>query len=257
MMKSRLLTIVIAGGAMLWLMANHATADLILSSVGHTNDAELQEQPDPNDDTTAGSVAVTQQTASLLRLGVVDLSDSDNRARFGMNAIYVFQLPDAPTSPLKSASLAFTLIDERTGANATLWDVDLYGIGFQSDPTLDVNWYFEGAFGTDPNATPLQQAILLKNQGTPPGRVETSATGSANLRDFLQLQYDNGATAGDFVFFRLNIPTDVNTNVNRWFRVASAEDTLNAPELTIVVPEPASAAALALTSVMLLRRRRR
>jgi hypothetical protein len=254
-----------------WMLIGQPAYAAPITIAANAGDAQIEETPDSASPYTVNSYVTKRSTDTTLYAGTLAKTDSGNRARAGVNAIFIFQLPDNPGA-VSSANLAFTIHGQTSGSNYVSFSKDLYGFGYRSTPTIDATGttqdsvdYFEGAFGTDPSATAIQESILTSaaSQSSAPSmpngtRVETDATGDSNLVTFLNTVYANGAQAGDYVFFRLNDQKDINTNVGRYYTLASAEDTANAPELSITfVPEPTSLGLLGIGGLMLLSRRRK
>lgn len=140
-----------------------------------------------------------------------------------------FALPSVPSGKkIKSAALK---------VNVTLnnsWEVveyDVYALAARSSSEVLATDFFIGAFDTDPNATGVQQGFI-KN-GNPTGEFVMDAASGVNLAAFLNDQFDNGATSGEFVFLRIN--ANRNT-LPTWAHLIfdSAEATATAPELILV-----------------------
>lgn len=245
-------------------LASQAHAAIIAPA--NAADAMLQEQEAVGDEDAVGATTVESSTATTLQIGITGFPGGDNNSHFGEAVIFVFQLPAQPAGTVTSAELAFSLLSKsgNSSSNRPQFNADLYGIGHSSSSTIGSAWMYEGAYGLDSNATAIQQAILNQpsptsdSGSTPLGRVETSVAGSSALGAFIQAQYDDGAVGGDYVFLRLNRSNNNDTNVPRYFSVASSENTTNAPTLMLTaVPEPGTMLMLATGGLLMLRRRRR
>lgn len=120
-----------------------------------------------------------------------------------------FELPDlgAKVDPFTSADLGVMVFQI---GDATVTEIDLYGVRVDSDPAiLPSDWYNGSA--PDPNATLIQEGFLTP--GSSAGFVgapnnNTDATGDANLLGFLNEAYDGGAGAGQYAFLRLSYAGD-------------------------------------------------
>lgn len=117
------------------------------------------------------------------------------------STIYVFELPDfGPVSnPFAEAELFFNYEAKQNN----LQDNDLYGLGSRNSPDVQSIDYYGQTLVLDSSDATLLQANILDNN-TPLGLISTSANGSEELNDYLNLQYDSGSGAGEFVFLRLN-----------------------------------------------------
>ena len=165
-------------------------------------------ESDPGD----GSVAYTPSTrvpgtgptGESVRVG--SAGPSPNRTNF--NAIYTFELPDLKGSTLMDAELAFPFVDE---VGSPSFDLDVWGVGYVSSPTLDGDWLYVGDNDTDPginitNRQKLQDDVVatLADPGGTAVLAELDSTGRTNLVNFIQSLYTQGAQAGDFGIVRLN-----------------------------------------------------
>lgn len=120
-----------------------------------------------------------------------------------------FQLPDfgAVADPFDSADLGVMVFQI---GDATVTDIDLYGVRVDADPAISVDdWYVGSA--ADPSATLIQESFLTPASsagfvGAPNNN--TDATGDANLRDFLNSSYAGGTGAGQYAFLRLSYGAD-------------------------------------------------
>jgi hypothetical protein len=150
----------------------------------------------------ASDCSITEAPAiEKLTSPTVDLGARGSSPWVERCTVYVFQLPNlgVVTNPFTEASFSFNFI-EKTG---TLRGYDLYGLGRRSSPTVQVRDFYSQTSSADPtDATRLQQTII--NNNTPVGLVRTTSGGSANLLNYLNTQYADGAGAGQYVFLRIN-----------------------------------------------------
>lgn len=120
-----------------------------------------------------------------------------------------FELPDlgAKVDPFTSADLGVMVFQI---GNATVTDLDLYGVRVDANPAiLTTDWYNGSA--ADPSATLIQEGFLTPSSsagfvGAPNNN--TDVLGDANLLQFLNDSYDGGAGAGLFAFLRLSYASD-------------------------------------------------
>lgn len=156
------------------------------------------------------------------------------------SAVYAFLLPVLPAGATISDA-TFTVVFE--AGQGVGFNVDLYGLGFRSSPTLLTTDAYGGALDTT-DATRIQDNFGFP--GMPTGAISTSAEAGQSLADYLNAQYAAGAVGGqDYVFLRLS-PDTTNTSLGR-FNVDAMNDTGDGvPSLSYTVPEPASFAWVAI-----------
>lgn len=134
------------------------------------------------------------------------------------SAIIPFEIPAlAQGERLTSASLNFYLLQSGGGL---AHKIDLYGLPYRSSSTILSSDFFAGVYDTDQTATALENDILDLNSIT--GNLQSSA--SQNIVNYVNTQLDNGAVAGDFVFFRFSLDYNGAGNYNYW-DIASQDHT--------------------------------
>ncbi|WP_269539388.1 choice-of-anchor Q domain-containing protein [Cerasicoccus fimbriatus] len=147
--------------------------------------------------------------------------------------VYVFELPVlAAGETILNANLDFTLLSISNGTFAG--EGDLYGIAYRSSSAVLASDFYNGTYGGDTGATELQQGIMSNTQAL--GVVSTDATGDWNLTDFLNDQYDNGATGGDYVFLRVNSSETDHSPYRYWSLATANHSTVaNRPVLSVEI----------------------
>lgn len=179
-----------------------------------------------------------------------------------LSAVMPFQLPNfgAVASPFTSASFGVNLYQK---GNATATDADLYAVRLSASSAILASDYYSGA-NADPNATLIQASFLTPSSTTVPVDLVlsgannlTDAAGSENLLNYLNSAYNSGVGAGQYVFLRVSYGSD--TYATGWdaYNFTSRNAALEGdwPVITYTVapvPEPGTAALVALGSVLLL-----
>ena len=140
---------------------------------------------------------------------------SSNKA----SAVIPFEIPVlAQGERLTSATLNFHLLQKAGGLQHK---VDLYGLPFRSSSTILSSDFFAGTYDTDQTATALENDILDLNSTN--GSKQSSS--SQAIVNFVNAQLDNGAVAGDFIFFRFSLDYNGAGNYNYW-DIASQDHTV-------------------------------
>lgn len=221
------------------LSASFASAsDIVI--IGNKQDSQLEQVDDV--------IKVTSTSSKQLRAG-----DGGK----DLAVVFLFALPELePNETISSASLSLGLLKIGNSPN---FNLDLYGLGYRADAAVLTTDFFEGEYGTDPNATAIQAAFM--NGSSPePSVITSTPEGAASLAGYLTDLYEAGA-AGNFLALRLS--NDVlNAGNYNYFDIAAAnytDDAAMLPMLTITtVPEPSTTAALlgaAAFGLVVLRRR--
>lgn len=134
------------------------------------------------------------------------------------SAVIPFEIPVlAQGERLTSATLSFYLSQSGGGL---AHKVDLYGLPYRSSSTVLSADFFAGTYDTDASATALENDILDLNSQN--GSLQS--TSSQAIADFVNDQLDNGAVAGDFVYFRFSLDYNGSGNYNYW-DIASQDHT--------------------------------
>lgn len=171
-------------------------------------------------------------TAASVRVGVT------GSGSFGCAAIYSFAMPKLAFGDVIS-SATFSLNVAALKGSGFTFNGDLYSLGTSASNVVLANAdYFQGAFGTDPNAVPLQSQFLTP--ATPVGRASANASGNAAIAADLQKEFTAGATQGSYYFVRLNPDFSTATNSVLGWNVSLQQDiAANQPSLSITTSPPA------------------
>ncbi len=160
-------------------------------------------------------------------------------------AVIPFQLPDfgPVNNPFASASLGLRVFEK---GNATVTDLDLYGVRVDSNPAILDSDHYQGST-PDPSATLIQASFLTPSSttdGSNPGPNNfSSVAGEAALASYLNTAYAGGANAGNYAFLRLSYSKD--GFAAGWdaykFTSANAGAPGDAPVISFAaIPEPSS-----------------
>lgn len=117
--------------------------------------------------------------------------------------------------------------------------VDVYGLPPKSNFWVTDDMFYQGTFGQDLKARPIQNEFVDSNTIT--GTTVLNAKGKVGLKNYLSTIYENGAKAGDFIFLRLNPSSKDVTDYHRWSFISGNTDKENKkPFLEIVAGYPNS-----------------
>ncbi|MCK5905929.1 MAG: hypothetical protein KAG86_11625, partial [Gammaproteobacteria bacterium] len=142
--------------------------------------------------------------------------------------VLVFKLPElGANEQITAASLDVNLLSI---ASTPEGGVDLYGLGFRTNPTVLASDYYQGAYGTDlTDATPLQDDFVTQTSLV--GLQSIDTIGQTNLISYINAQYQSGAKGGDYLFIRLN-PDVADVSSYRYWEFATANSN-QAPVLKV------------------------
>jgi hypothetical protein len=149
-----------------------------------------------------------------------------------------FLLPAIPIGKeLKEVSFSVNL--ESPSATWGTLNCDLYGLDARSVATVLSTDFFVGDYDTDGSATAIQDDFIPNAAVV--GTINSDAGGNANLKTFIQAQYDNGK-AGEYIFLRINPDVAFVTTYLR-INVSSADVSTASfrPKMTIVFEDGATA----------------
>ena len=134
--------------------------------------------------------------------------DNFSSERGDQCALLVYQLPDLGGNPVTNARVDISLQGEFLGVTNYPVGLDLYGVRYDSSPTVLVSDYAPVGSNVG-NGTLLQDDVASLSadndktytEYTP---VSTDTSGGSALAAWIMAQYDAGAVAGDYIFLRLN-----------------------------------------------------
>lgn len=175
----------------------------------------------------------TTWTSPSTRVGLT------SSAPYGCATVFVFALPKVAFGDvITSADFSFNLASVKGAGFA--FNADLYSLGASSTDAVLTSDYFQGPFGTDANASPLQQAILTASPAMTAGRVHAGAAANAAIASELGLLSSQGVSAGSYYFLRLNPDfTAASSAVSGWNVSLQQDSAPNQPSLTIsTAPAP-------------------
>jgi hypothetical protein len=185
---------------------------------------------------TSNGTADADNGVLLLNPSSTRIGTQSSTPGYGSAGIFVFALPKlAYGTQVTSASLAIQM----TGSQyAPSFNMDLYSLGISESSAILGSDYFNGAYGSAPNATPIMENFATPS--TPAGWLSPTGTWNSNLVDDLNSYLSTGATLNDYYFLRVNMntvgaPADVDAGY--WFDF-TASGTTTQPQLSITTATP-------------------
>ena len=217
----------------------------IISS-GDGNVSDLTDVPANNPFLTGRSVGSPAELT--LFVGGRDVDHNGNTA----SAILPFKLPAKPNGEsVISASLSVNVhyVKEWITAN-----IDLYGLPYQTSNTIFASDHYDDAYNTSLGAdTAIQDNYITRIEAngvitTPDRAAITSSQGNAALINYINAQYDAGASEGDYIFLRLNIDVPINpsatsslpTAASHFYGISDETTGAHAPTLSLTIDATAS-----------------
>lgn len=154
--------------------------------------------------------------------------------------VYVFELAENRPDDFVVSSSSFLRfnLSGKDNVGSLSYNVDLRGLRWGASNTVLTSDYALGP-------TLLQSSIITSS--TPNGLIQTSEEGSSKLASWLNAAYNQGATAGDYVFLQLTFDDTPTGGLINSYRVdlAGNNTEANRPILSLdftPLPEPTTAA---------------
>lgn len=147
-------------------------------------------------------------------------------------AIMPFALPNIPAGKkVKSAKLKLNVTH-----NAGWFPVeyDIYGISARASSEVLTSDFFLNTYDTDATATGIQKAFMTNTTGI--GEVTMEDSSAKNVANFMNAQYDSGATTGEFIFLRINASR---SDMPTWaiLKFESGNSTATTPVLVVTLED--------------------
>lgn len=149
--------------------------------------------------------------------------------------VFPFKLPSIPGGK-EILSINFKVF--LTGRdNRPQGGIDLYGLAPKSNFWVTEDMFYQGTFGQDINARPIQNNYVGdKHFG---GEIEVDALGKKEMKSYITTVFENGSKAGDYIFLRINPNAKDITDYHRWNFVSANSDKKDKhPKLEIIVGYP-------------------
>lgn len=152
--------------------------------------------------------------------------------------VFPFKLPIIPGGK-EILSVDFKVFLKKVD-NKPQGGIDLYGLAPKSNFWVTEDMYYQGTFGQDLTARPIQNNYVgSKHFG---GEVKAIKAGREGLKSYITTVLENGSKAGDYIFLRMNPNVDDVADYNRWsFVSANSDKKERHPKLEIMVGYPALA----------------
>lgn len=146
--------------------------------------------------------------------------------------VFPFELPIIPGGK-EILSVDFKVYLKKID-NKPQGGIDLYGLAPKSNYWVTEDMYYQGVFGQDLKARPIQNNYVgSKHFG---GEVKAIKSGREGLKSYINTVLENGSKAGDYIFLRMNPNSKDVTDYNRWnFISANSDKNDKHPKLEITV----------------------
>ncbi len=150
--------------------------------------------------------------------------------------VFPFELPIIPGGK-EILSVDFKVYLKKID-NKPQGGIDLYGLAPKSNYWVAEEMYYQGTFGQDLKARPIQNNYVgFKHFG---GEVKAIKSGKEGLKSYINTVLENGSKAGDYIFLRMNPNARDVTDYNRWSFISANSDKIDKhPKLEIKLGYPA------------------
>jgi len=149
--------------------------------------------------------------------------------------IFPFKLPEIPGGK-KILSANFKVYLSKID-NQPEGGIDLYALPPKSNFWVTEDLYYQGTFGQDVSARPIQNNFVDSNMYS--GEIKTNNIGQKGLKDYLNTIFETETNASGYIFLRMNPNSKDVSDYNRWnFVSANGKKKENQPTLEITVGYP-------------------
>ncbi|MEN8157881.1 MAG: T9SS type A sorting domain-containing protein [Bacteroidota bacterium] len=139
---------------------------------------------------------------------------------YDASAVIPFRLPLlGETEEVKSAELKIRF---KGFNNSPQSSVDLYGLPARSRSDVLAGDHWQGGYGESENGTGLVPHLI--SPSSTPGFIDADTSASMAIAAYINGEYEAGAGAGDYIFFRLNSGAGDETPGN-YYRLSSTDET--------------------------------
>ncbi|SDG78306.1 right-handed parallel beta-helix repeat-containing protein [Winogradskyella thalassocola] len=115
--------------------------------------------------------------------------------------------------------------------------IDLYALPPKSNFWVTEDLYYQGTFGQDVSARPIQNNFVDSNMYS--GEIKANNIGQKGLKNYLNTIFEAGTKSEDYIFLRMNPNAKDVSDYNRWnFVSANSDKKENRPTLEITVGYP-------------------
>ncbi|MBF8149109.1 right-handed parallel beta-helix repeat-containing protein [Winogradskyella sp. F6397] len=149
--------------------------------------------------------------------------------------VFPFKLPEIPGGK-KILSANFKVYLSKVD-NQPEGGIDLYALPPKSNFWVTEDLYYQGTFGQDVSARPIQNNFVDPNMYS--GDIKTNNIGQKGLKDYLNTIFETETNSANYIFLRMNPNSKDVSDYNRWnFVSANGKKKENQPTLEITVGYP-------------------
>ncbi len=165
----------------------------------------------------------------------IDIGAADYGTATQMNAVMPFALPAIPEGKEIVAAYLKVNVEFNNASWGAKPSYDVYALDARDTPEVLYTDFYKGAYDEDASATAMQQGFYA--DGDPLGEYVMSSGSAENMADFITQQFENGATAGQFVFLRINSSVDNPTWVQSKISSYETSNADNRSELVLILKD--------------------
>ena len=188
------------------------------------------------------SVVVDIADATIFESGSTQLNPNHTSIDIGaanygtptqMNAVMPFALPTIPEGKVLVAAYLKVSVEFNNASWGAKPSYDVYALDARTSSEVLYTDFYKGTYGGDDSATAIQEGFYA--DGDPLGEYIVSNGAAKDMASFINQQFENAVTPGQFVFLRVNSSVDNPTWVQSKISAYETSDEANRSQLVLLL----------------------